>query len=429
MDRRLEFLKLVFSSITGKTHSVEVGQDCVEEALTEGVYFDGSSVKGYASVNSSDLLLKPASHNITPLPWSTNVAVVPCSVYDASGELHSHDPRGILGDVAEKARANDMRLIAGSELEFFLVRRLHDRSIEPADLGGYFATTPSDGALALRRKAFRALKTMGIAATTHHHEVAPGQHEIGLRHSEATTAGDQVMLSKMTIAELAANDGLIATFMPKPFPRVNGSGMHIHLSLWDSVGERNLFADGPRKISQIAECFIAGLLKHAPSLAAIVAPTVNSFKRLRPGYEAPTRIAWGPLNRTTMIRVPLYNGSKAKARIELRCPDPSCSPHLALAAILAAGLDGVEKVLIPPSPTKEDVFKSTREIESLPETLDDALKALSKDSVLLSALGTSLVRTYIDLRRSEWSEYAELHDEESSSEITEWELSRYLYVN
>lgn len=424
-----EFLRLVFASITGTTHSVEIGEDGIEEALREGAFFDGSSVRGYASVNSSDLLLKPALRDVMHLPWSPNVAVMPCGVFDTSGKMHPRDPRRALGGVAESALAKGLKLVVGSELEFFLVRRLHDRTIEPADSGSYFATTPSDGALMLRRKVFKTLKAFGISATTHHHEVAPGQQEIGLRHTDATEAADHVMMSKMAIAELAAAEGLTATFMPKPFPRVNGSGMHIHLSLWDTECNQNLFAGAPGELSSIAKCFVAGLLEHAASLAAIVAPTVNSFKRLRPGYEAPTRIAWGPLNRTTMIRVPQYNGSKGKARIEFRCPDPLCSPHLAFAAVLAAGLDGIDKALVPPDPSRENLFKPGHESKSLPETLGDALGELSRDSVLRSALGPSLVDTYIDLRESEWREYIEQHAGRSSAEVTEWEISRYLLAN
>jgi glutamine synthetase len=355
---------------------------------------------------------------------------MPCSVYDASGRPHSGDPRSVLGVVAEKARAKEMKLVVGSELEFFLVRRLHDRSIEPADHGGYFATAPSDGALALRRKVFTSLKALGISATTHHHEVAPGQHEIGLRHTEVMTAADQVMVSKLAIAEIAAAEGLTATFMPKPFPGTNGSGMHIHLSLWDMGMEDNLFArEYEGELSEVAKYFVAGLLEHAGALAAIVAPTVNSFKRLKPGYEAPTRIAWGPLNRTTMVRVPLYNGSKAKARIEFRCPDPSCSPHLAMAAVLAAGLDGIEKSLIPPAPTTEDLFESAAATESLPSTLGEALDELARDTVLRSAMGSDLIDKYVALREKEWTEYLELHAGPSPSEVTEWEIAKYLLAN
>lgn len=358
------------------------------------------------------------------------MAVMPCGVYDASGRPHSGDPRSVLGVVAEKARAMEMKLVAGSELEFFLVRTLHGKSIEPADRGGYFATAPSDGALALRRKIVTSLKALGISATTHHHEVAPGQHEIGLRHMEVMTAADHVVVSKLAIAELAATEGLTATFMPKPFSGTNGSGMHIHLSLWDTDMEDNLFARNyPGELSEIAKHFVAGLLDHAGALAAIVAPTVNSFKRLKPGYEAPTRIAWGPLNRTTMIRVPLYNGSKAKARVEFRCPDPSCGPHLAMAAVLAAGLDGIEKSLVPPAPTTEDLFESSTETASLPSTLGEALDKFSKDTVLRSALGSELVDKYVALREAEWAEYLELHASPSPSEVTDWEIARYLLAN
>jgi glutamine synthetase len=274
-----------------------------------------------------------------------------------------------------------------------------------------------------------ALTGLGIPTTSHHHEVASGQHEIGLVFDSAMEIADRVLLARLAIAEIAYSRGLLATFMPKPFADMNGSGMHIHQSLWDSEGT-NLFADGsPGTVSEIAYHYVAGLMEHAPALAAIVAPTVNSFKRLRPGFEAPTRIAWGPRNRTTMIRIPEFNGSDTKARIEFRCPDPSCSPHLALAAIMAAGLDGIARSLNPPEPTQEDLYRKATDVPSLPESLIQALQHLDEDETLRHALGERIVDSIIKFRTSEWHEYLKGGGNSSGTRITDWEIGKYLFSN
>jgi glutamine synthetase len=343
------------------------------------------------------------------------VAVLLCAVHEVSGEPHPSDPRLILKRVLGEASDEGYHLEVGSELEFFLVTRETASGISPTDRGGYFDVLPSDGGLDFRRRVVRTLRKMGIATTAHHHEAAEGQHEICLRHGPAVQIPDSVMLAKLAIAELAHQEGMIATFMPKPFVGCNGSGMHLHQSLWDIDVDKNLFAtEDAGALSDMAGHYVAGLLAHAGALAAIVAPTINSYKRLTPGFEAPTRIAWGPRNRSTMIRVPQFNGSSMKARIEFRCPDPSCNPHLAIE---------------PPSPTDEDLFESETDVASLPGSLIHAVGELNKDSTLRRALGDRVVDTIVDVRTKEWSEYLDATGDPGPSHITGWEMERYLLAS
>ncbi len=425
-----EFLRLIFADVLGRTRSLEMGFDRLSEVVNEGVYIDGSSVPGYAAVNSSDLLLSPISSMPLVLPWDPEAGVLLCSLYEVSGVPHPSDTRHILRRVVERVYEVDMMLQVGSELEFFLVADTKDKHPTPGDFGGYMSGPPDDAGRAFRRSAIRALNQIGISTTTHHHEVADGQHEIGINHGPVSEIADAVMLAKLAISEIAHTRGMFATFMAKPFARINGSGMHMHQSLWTIDERTNLFAsDGPGEISQLAKHYTAGILEHAPALSAIVAPTVNSFKRLVPGYEAPTRIAWGPRNRTTMVRIPHFNGSSDSARIEIRCPDPLCSPHLAMAATLAAGMDGVEKHLEPTDPTTHDLYEEEHDIPSLPESLIEAIKELAKDTVLRDALGKKIVESIIELRTSEWEAYLKSAGEHDENKITSWERQRYMLAN
>lgn len=427
---RPDFLRLLFSTVLGATKSIEIAYEDFDDVMKNGVYFDGSSVPGYASVNSSDLLLKPRSSRPVLLPWEKDVAVLVCGVFEASGDPHPRDPSGALSRIVDSAREAGFELRVGSELEFFLVKENGRGTIVPGDGGGYFSTLPSDGGLQFRRHVAKSLSSIGVSTTTHHHEVAAGQHEVGLRFSSATNAADDVMLARLLIAELAHEIGAIATFMPKPFSGMNGSGMHIHQSLWSIEEKVNLFSCGKSgEVSKLAGSYVAGILEHAGALAAIVAPNVNSFKRLTPGYEAPTRIAWGLRNRSTMIRVPQYNGSNVRARIEFRCPDPSCSSHLAVAATLAAGLDGIGKGLTPPAPTGDNLYESNAETESLPGSLSEALEKLKQDKVVVDAIGKSLVDMIVRIRTAEWKEYVELTGDPGISEVTPWEVTKYLHFN
>ncbi|MFX1262250.1 MAG: glutamine synthetase family protein [Promethearchaeota archaeon] len=427
---RPDFLRLLFSTVLGATKSIEIAFEDYDDVMKNGVYFDGSSVPGYASVNSSDLLLKPRSSRPITLPWEKDVAVLVCGVFRAPGDPHPRDPSSVLTKITDSAREAGFELRVGSELEFFLVMENGRGAIVPGDGGGYFSTLPTDGGLQFRRRVAKALGSIGISTTTHHHEVAAGQHEVGLRFGSAINAADNIMLARLLIAEMAHEIGAIATFMPKPFSSMNGSGMHLHQSLWSVDEGINLFSsDKSGEVSELAGSYVAGVLEHAEALAAIVAPSVNSFKRLTPGYEAPTKIAWGPRNRSTMIRVPQYNGSDVKARIEFRCPDPLCSSHLAIAATLAAGLDGIERGLTPPEPTRENLYKTATETKSLPGSLGEALERLQRDEVIVDALGKSLVDMIVKMRTAEWADYVEATGNPGVSGVTPWEISKYLRFN
>ncbi|MFW9926585.1 MAG: glutamine synthetase family protein [Candidatus Thorarchaeota archaeon] len=425
-----EFLRLLFSDLLGYSRSIEVGYERLDEIVKHGLVIDGSSVPGYQTVNESDVLLRPS--RATPLiqPWDPSAAFILCRIHEVSGEPHPRDPRNILRRIVSMATEKGLKLMVGSELEFFTIARRTDDSIMPLDFGGYFSSLPQDFAVDFRRDVIRTLRKLGITTTSHHHEVAKGQQEIGLQYVDAEDAADNIMLSRIVISEMAYRRGMIVTFMPKPFPDQNGSGMHLHQSVWDLDSSRNLFAtSGSSSISQLAMSYIGGLLEHAAALAAILAPTVNSYKRLVPGFEAPTRVAWGYRNRSTMVRVPHFNGSKKAARIELRCPDATSSPHLVIAAILAAGLDGISKKIEPPKPTDKDLYESGISLKSLPGSLEGALDRLSESKMMKRILGNSVIDTLVAMRKREWKEYVESTGNPGSSEITDWEIERYLHVN
>ncbi|MFW9786942.1 MAG: glutamine synthetase family protein [Candidatus Thorarchaeota archaeon] len=425
-----EFLRLIFSDLLGCTRSIEVGYDRLEEVVEHGIMVDGSSVPGYATVNESDVLLLPSRATPLSQPWDPAASFLLCRIHEVSGEPHPRDPRNILRKIVTSASTMGCKLMVGCELEFFVVARTTDDAIVPLDSGGYFSSHPQDFALEFRRDVIRTLQQLGIATTSHHHEVARGQQEIGLQYIDAETAADNIMVSRLVISEMAHLRGITATFMPKPFSGENGSGMHLHQSLWGLDGSRNLFtAANDSLISQLAMSYIGGLLEHAESLAAILAPTVNSYKRLVPGFEAPTRVAWGYRNRSTMVRVPHFNGSKTAARIELRCPDATSSPHLVIASILAAGLDGIKKRIEPPHPTDKDLYESGAALRSLPGSLEGALDSLDKSTMMRDVLGESAVDALITMRKREWKEYVESTGNPGSSEITDWEIERYMHAN
>jgi len=316
-------------------------------------------------------------------------------------------------------------LQAGTELEFYLLKRHEDGSISPVDEGGYLASPPADSAASFRREAITTLDALDVPTTSHHHEVGRGQNEIGIAHADFPVAADRVVLARLTISELAIARGMIATFMPKPFEDLPGNGMHVHHSLWNTKTGENLFAaENGTGLSTLAAHYVAGVLEHAPALTALVASTVNSFRRLRPGFEAPTKIAWGPQNRTAMIRVPRFTTRRA-ARVEVRCPDPLCSPHIASAAILAAGLDGIERELEPPEPSSENLFDGADEYQELPKDLGEAVAALRQDRRIREALGQSLTEYLVEAGTATWREYCRWTEEEGHRPEA-WDMSRYL---
>ncbi len=427
----VRFVSLQFTDILGTIKSVTIPVGRLEEALERGVWFDGSSIQGFARIYESDMVLRPDPNTYRVLPWSTperRRARLICDLYRPDGTPFAGDPRTVLRQALARAEEKGLYFNTGPELEFFLFKKNGDVPTQPVphDVGGYFDFSPRDEAQRVRSDIILALEEMGMEVEASHHEVAAGQHEIDFRYADALTSADNAMTFKYTVKAIAATYGLYATFMPKPVFGINGSGMHTHQSMFDAQGN-NLFydPDDEYRLSRLAYHFIAGQLLHAPGLAAVVAPTVNSYKRLVPGYEAPAYICWAQINRSALIRIPRYSpGRENSTRAELRCPDPSCNPYLAFAVMLAAGLDGIERELEPPPPVNEDVYDFTeddlreRAIGMLPGTLGEALQRLAEDEVVREALGDHVYRAFVRAKQAEWDDYR--------IRVTEWELERYL---
>jgi glutamine synthetase len=430
-EDNIRFISLQFTDIFGTIKSVTIPVGRLQTALEDGIWFDGSSIQGFARIYESDMVLVPDPATYRVLPWSAperRRARLICDIYGTDGKPSLSSPRTVLRQIMDKAREMGYIYNVGPELEFFLFKRNGNTPINPVphDVGGYFDFSPRDEAQQVRSKIIMALEAMGIDVEMSHHEVAAGQHEIDFRYAEALTTADNAVTLKYTIRAIAEAHGLHASFMPKPIFGINGSGMHTHQSLFNPSG-RNLFydPDDTYNLSELAYEFIAGQMTHARALAAITAPTVNSYKRLTPGYEAPVYICWAHRNRSALIRVPAnLAGKQATTRIELRCPDPSANPYLAFATTLAAGLDGIEHHMKPSEPINEDLYHFSEEdlwkraVGTLPGTLSDALDALEADKVILEALGEALAKTFIRAKRAEWEEYR--------IQVTPWELERYL---
>ncbi len=430
----VEFVSLQFTDVVGTIKSVTIPVGRLEGALEEGVWFDGSSIEGFARIYESDLVLIPDVDTYRVLPWSAaerRRARIICDVYGAQGEPSLRVPRQVLKRVLARAAKMGYTYNVGPELEFFLFRRDgepnkdHPTRPVPHDVGSYFDFSPRDEAQQVRSEIILALEALGMQVESSHHEVATGQHEIDFRYADALTSADNAVTFKYTVRGVAASHGLYASFMPKPIFGINGSGMHTHQSLFDADGQ-NLFDDPDDEygLSRLARNFIAGQMEHARALSAVVAPTVNSYKRLTPGYEAPVYICWAQLNRSSLIRVPAHGAERSATRIELRCPDPSTNPYLAFAAMLAAGLDGIERDLTPPPPVNEDVYHfdqcdlEERAIGTLPGTLAEALDALGEDEVIQDALGPAITDVFMRAKRAEWGAYR--------IQVTDWEIERYL---
>lgn len=427
----VKFISLQFTDILGTIKSVTIPLGQLESALDNGVWFDGSSIEGFARIYESDMVLIPDPATYRILPWSTverRRARLICDVYGPNGQPSPSDPRSTLKRILARAAEKGYIYNTGPELEFFLFKPGNGDSLVPVphDIGGYFDFSPRDEAQRVRSEIVLALEAMQIEVEASHHEVAMGQHEIDFHYANALTSADNAVTFKYTVRALAEAHGLYASFMPKPIFGINGSGMHTHQSFSDAHGN-NLFYD-PRdtcNLSPLAYAFIAGQLVHARGFSAVTAPTVNSYKRLTPGYEAPVYICWASRNRSALIRVPATTPGMEKAkRVELRCPDPSANPYLAFAAMLAAGLDGVERGLTPPPPVNEDVYGFNesdlleRSIGVLPGTLAEALDELEKDLVVQGALGPAIAGALLRARRAEWDAYR--------IQVTPWELERYL---
>ncbi|MEA3460132.1 MAG: type I glutamate--ammonia ligase [Chloroflexota bacterium] len=427
----VKFFSLQFTDVVGTIKNVTIPTWRLEEALGDGIWFDGSTIEGFARICESDMFLKPDPTTYCLLPWEPEeirTARIICDVHRPDGQPFEGDPRFILKRAMEKARRRGYIYNVGPEIEFFLFKMDGAPQVKPVphDVGGYFDFSPRDLASEVREEIALALGKMGIEAEMGHHECAPGQHEIDFRYDDALTSADNCMTFKYTVKAVARKHNLYATFMPKPIFGVEGSGMHTHQSLFTPKGD-NAFFDPEDKygLSKIAYNFLAGQMEHARALSAIVAPTVNSYKRLTPGYEAPVYICWGQINRSALLRIPCCSPGRTDAvRLELRCPDPSCNPYLAFAAMLRAGLDGIERDL-PPSPPVEqnayefdDSMRRELNIATLPATLGEALDELEKDEVLKEALGEHIYRAFVRAKRAEWEEYR--------IQVTDWELKRYL---
>lgn len=431
-EENVKFVSLQFTDVTGSVKSVDIPANRLEAALVEGIWFDGSSVEGFARIQESDMRLIPDVATYTVLPWSPlemRRARIFCDIYMPDGNPFPGDPRGVLKRMLERIRSRGWSFNVGPEPEFFLFKRNGPDSIHPVphDVGGYFDFSANDEAVRVRTELMDALSSMGLNVEMGHHEVALGQHEIDFRYDDALYNADKVLTLKYTVKAIAAQHGLIASFMPKPLFGINGSGMHCHQSLFDEHGHNLFFnAADEFRLSSIAYGFIAGQLAHSRALAAIVAPTINSYKRLVPGYEAPVYIGWAQINRSALIRIPRYTEGREKSiRAELRCPDPSTNPYLAFTAMLAAALDGIDNQIVCPEPLNDiNVYNMTFEersrlgVAELPGSLPEALRELKSDQVLIDALGSEIYEAF---HRAKWAEI-----EEYRMKVTDWELERYL---
>lgn len=428
-EGKVRAIVLQFTDLAGNVKSTTIPSRLLEEALEHGIWFDGSSIEGFARIHESDMLLRPDPNTYQLFPWEPDtrkIARLICDVYQPNGDPLPMDPRGVLKRALEKLQKTDgFTYNTGSEVEFFLFRDAS--TLEPVthDVGSYFDFS-QDEAQSVRMDLMDAFEAMGMQVEMSHHEVAPGQHEIDIRYADALTTADNVVTLKYVVKALAAKRGLWATFMPKPIAGINGSGMHTHQSLFKD-GENAFYdsKDANYHLSLLAYQFLAGQLSHARALAAIVAPTVNSYKRLVPGYEAPVYICWARINRSALVRIPQYSkGREQSTRLELRFPDPSCNPYLAYAAMLVAGMHGVAQRLQPPKPVEEDVYHfddaklKELSIGTLPATLSEALDELKDDPALYGILGPKTFEAFVRMKRQEWDEFR-LY-------VSPWERERYL---
>src|SRR5512134_3648224 len=428
----VKFVSLQFTDVIGAVKSVDMPVGRLADALEDGVWFDGSSVEGFARIQESDMRLELDVDTYAVLPWSPpdrRRSRVFCDIFTPSGAPFEGDPRGVLKRAMKKVAERGWTYNIGPEPEFFLFKGPNGNGVHPVphDVGGYFDFSAGDDAVRVRTELMDALRAMGLEVEVGHHEVALGQHEIDFRFADAVKAADNVLTLKYTVKAIAAQQGLTASFMPKPVFGINGSGMHCHQSLFDRDGNNLFFEENDEfHISGCAYSYIAGQLKHARGLAALVAPTVNSYKRLVPGYEAPVYIGWAQQNRSALIRIPRYTEGRNKSmRAELRFPDPSANPYLAFAGMLAAALDGIDNNLTPPKPLNNvnlyhlDAKERKRlGVGELPGSLADALTELGKDKVLVDALGPVAYEAFMRAKWEEWDEYR-IH-------VTDYEIERYL---
>ena len=427
-EEDVEFIRLQFTDMFGTLKNVAITRSQLEKALNNQCMFDGSSIEGFVRIEESDMYLYPDLDTFTIFPWRPQqgkVARIICDVYCADGTPFEGDPRYVLRKEIERAAKMGYTFNVGPECEFFLFHT--DDNGQPTTIShekaGYFDLGPVDLGENARRDMVLTLEDMGFEIEASHHEVAPAQHEIDFRYDEALATADKIMTFKLAVKTIAKRHGLFASFMPKPKYGINGSGMHINMSL--SQNGKNIFDDpsGELGLSKEAYYFIGGIMKHMKGMSAITNPLVNSYKRLVPGYEAPIYIAWSATNRSPLIRIPASRG--AGTRVELRCPDPAANPYLALAVCLAAGLDGIEKKIMPPEEVRENVFemrlskKVEKGIESLPGDLMEAIEEFERDDYIKGVLGPHITEKYTEAKKAEWADYR--------AQVTQWEIDEYLY--
>jgi glutamine synthetase len=425
----VKFMRLQFTDILGVIKNVEIPDRMFGAALDGEVMFDGSSIEGFVRIEESDMYLKPDLSTFRILPWTQNtgekVARLICDIYNPDNTPFAGCPRHALKRAIARTAEHGYVMNAGPEAEFFLFQmRDGVPTTETQDAGGYFDLAPVDLGEDVRRQIVLALEAMGFEVEAAHHEVASGQHEIDFRYDDVLATADNVSTFRFIVKNVARENGLHATFMPKPIYGTNGSGMHTHQSLFSEDGNAFYDENAPWQLSRVCLNYIAGLLRHAKGFCAITNPLVNSYKRLVPGYEAPTNIAWSEKNRSPLVRVPAQRG--ASTRVELRMPDPSCNPYLAFTVMLWAGLEGIDHDLDPGPPINKNIYKmSHRErrhlrIDELPANLSEALDQLEKDDVIRAALGHHIFEHFIEAKRNEWDEYIR--------QVSQWEIDRYLKV-
>jgi glutamine synthetase len=427
-SRKVRYIRLWFTDVLGFLKGFTITVDELPRALGEGMGFDGSSIEGFARIEESDMIARPDPATFTILPWESKdqaVARMFCDIYAPDGKPFAAAPRYVLKRNLEEAKKLGFTYYVGPELEYFYFNNPKNAIV--LDRGGYFDLTPLDIAERVRNETVSALEDLGIVVEYSHHEVASSQHEIDLRYSDALSMADNVMTYRLVAKEIAQQKGLHASFMPKPVFGINGSGMHTHQSLFK--GNTNAFFDAKDKfhLSKTAKSFIAGLLRHAPEITSVTSQWVNSYKRLVPGYEAPVYICWAQMNRSALIRVPMYKPGKEKAtRAEYRSPDPACNPYLAFSVMLAAGLEGIKKGYELPMPANDNIYEMRVEerkeagIESLPEDLWEAIKLTEKSSLVKRALGDTLFEYFIRNKKIEWDEY--------KAQVTQYEIDKYLPI-
>ncbi|HOQ09431.1 MAG TPA: type I glutamate--ammonia ligase [Syntrophomonadaceae bacterium] len=428
-ENNVQFIRLQFTDILGVMKSISITIDQLEKALDGELMFDGSSIEGFVRIEESDMYLRPDPNTFLILPWNNSASAgktarLICDIYDPDNKPFAGSPRYALKKVMEEAKEMGFTMYVGPEPEFFLFQ-LDEKgapTLVTNDKAGYFDLPPVDKGEEARRDMVETLQRMGFEIEASHHEVAPGQHEIDFKYQEALTTADNIVTFRIVVRTVAQQHGLHATFMPKPIYGIAGSGMHLHVSLFKD-GE-NAFYDPQAEdgLSRVCRSFLAGVLKHAKAICAITSPTVNSYKRLVPGYEAPVYIAWSYRNRSPLIRIPARRG--IGTRIELRSPDPTCNPYLGLAVVLKAGLDGIRSGLTPPPPVDQNIYEmdlATRKmnnIESLPENLYEAINELRQDKLIQEALGEHIYSRFVLAKIKEWENY--------SSRVYDWEINEYL---